>query len=351
MVTLHRNTAFIAAVGLIAVLATIALLMPISRTGAPSAARAADETDDKRWQAVAPGLVEPSSGEIKIAAPVVGRIGEVLVKPNDKVFAGELMIRLDDQEVRARVAAAEAQIASRKRARNDQNPSQRARDRRRAEDAVADAERAIVDARAALDRVVAARRSGSGAEQEVTAARATLTRAQERLVQQLAELRRLEADTPLPTQLEGELNVARAELAVAQAALDKLAIRAPIAATVLQVNARPGELAAPSALQPLIVLGDISALRVRVELDERDFGEIKVGQSVLVRPLAFRGREIVGKVSSIAPIVEVGRITRAQRNVTDVNVAAVLVDLAETGPLAVGMKVDVYFQYDKAQRQ
>ena len=94
-----------AAVGLIAVLATIALLMPISRTGAPSAARAADETDDKRWQAVAPGLVEPSSGEIKIAAPVVGRIGEVLVKPNDKVFAGELLIRLDDQEVRARVAA------------------------------------------------------------------------------------------------------------------------------------------------------------------------------------------------------------------------------------------------------
>ena len=50
-------------------------------------------------------------------------------------------------------------------------------------------------------------------------------------------------------------------------------------------------------------------------------------------------------------MVEAGRITRVQRNVTDVNVAAVLVDLAETGPLAVGMKVDVYFQYDKPPRQ
>jgi HlyD family secretion protein len=339
MVALSRNTAFLVAVGLLSLAAASAL--PVSM----SPARAADATDDKRWQAVAPGQVEPASGEIKIVAPVVGRIGEVLVKPNDKAFAGELLIRLDDQEVRARVAAAEAKIAPRKRARNDQNPSRRAGDRRRAEDSVADAERAIVDARAALDRAAAARRSGSGSEQDVTAARTALARAQDRLVQQLAELRRVEADTttPLPSRKEGELNVARAQLQVARAALEKLVIRAPIAGTVLQVNAKAGELATPSSLQPLIVLGDISALRVRVELDERDFGEIRVGQSVLVRPLAFAG-EIGGKVSSIGPIVEPGRITRAQRNVSDVNVAAVVIDLAETGPLAVGMNVDVYFQ-------
>src|SRR5262249_5190443 len=62
--------------------------------------------DQKRWQAVAPGRVEPWSGEIKISAALVGRIGDVLVKPKDTVSVGELLIRLDDDEARSRVAVA-----------------------------------------------------------------------------------------------------------------------------------------------------------------------------------------------------------------------------------------------------
>jgi hypothetical protein len=45
--------------------------------------------------------------------------------------------------------------------------------------------------------------------------------------------------------------------------------------------------------------------------------------------------------------VEQGRIhARGQRNVTDVDVVEVLVDLTQADSLAVGMKVDVYFQRD-----
>jgi HlyD family secretion protein len=313
-----------------------------------------DVPDDKRWQAVAPGRVESWSGEIKISAPVVGVIGEVLVKPIDKVFAGEPLIRLNDDEIQARLVAVEAQIAVRKRARNDQNPSSRAADRRKAEDTVADAEKAVVEARAALDRAAVERRAGGGSDATLATTRAGLTRAQDRLKQQKAELRRVEADTgiPLPTQVEGQLNIARAELLVAEAAVEKMTIRAPIAGSVLQVNAKAGELAAPSAAQPLVLIGDVSALRVRAELDERDLGEIKIGQTVLVRAAAFRGRDFAGKVSFIAPIVEPGRINaRGQRGMTDVDVVEVLVDLTEPGPLAVGMKVDVFFRPDGLQRQ
>jgi HlyD family secretion protein len=333
-------------------------VLAVAASVAPRAEEAkstrSDASDDKRWQAVAPGRVEAWSGEIKIAAPVIGMIGEVLVKPNDKVVAGEPLIRLHDDEVQARLTAAEAQIAVRKRARNDQNPSSRAADRRKAEDAVADAERALVEARAARDRAVIERRAGGGSDAAVETARANLTRAQDRLKQQKAELRRVENDsgTPLPTQLEGQLNIARAELLVAEAAAEKMIIRAPITGSVLQVNAKNGELASPSTPQPLVLLGDLSALRVRAELDERDLGEIKVGQSVLVRAAAFRGRDFAGKVSFIAPIVEPGRISaRGQRNLTDVDVVEVLVDLTEPGPLAVGMKVDVYFRPDTPPRQ
>ena len=352
-----------AARGAAAVVFALAALA--ARTGAQDAPRAArpEAADDKRWQTVAPGRVEPASGEIKIAAPVMGVIAQVLVKVNDKVSAGEPLIRLIDNEAQARLAAAEAQVAFRLRARNEETApvrstarrtteaaivdSDKAAVRRRAEDAVADADKAVTAAQAALDKALMDRRAGQASDADREAARTTLSRAQDRLQQQKAELRRIETDpsTPLPNFAEGQVNVARAELAAAAAAVAKLTIRAPIAGAVLQVNAKPGELAAPSNAQPLLVIGDVSALRVRAELDERDFGQIKIGQPVLVRADAFRGREFAGKVAFIAPLVEPGRINaRGQRNVTDVDVVEVLIDLAQADPLAVGMKVDVYFQ-------
>src|SRR5215471_5275831 len=80
-----------------------AVLAPGMGGGEGGLATAAETPDSKLWQAVAPGRVEPRSGEIRIVAPVVGRIGEVLVKVNDRVFTGEALVRLDDDETRARL--------------------------------------------------------------------------------------------------------------------------------------------------------------------------------------------------------------------------------------------------------
>ena len=111
--------------------------------------------DRKTWLAVAPGRVEPWSGEIRIGSAADGRaIGEVLVKVNDTVFAGEALIRLNDDEVRNRHAKAELQDSLRKRARPA--ASRKAADRRKHEDAVGDGESAVVEARAAVDRAAAA---------------------------------------------------------------------------------------------------------------------------------------------------------------------------------------------------
>jgi HlyD family secretion protein len=128
-----------------------------------------------------------------------------------------------------------------------------------------------------------------------------------------------------------------------------MTIRAPIDGTVLQINVRAGEVAAPASLQPLLLLANLSALRVRAELDERDLGSIKIGQAVSARAAAFPGREFEGSVSSIAPLVEPGRLdARGLRDQTDVDVVEVMVELARPGPLAVGMKADVYFHPDKS---
>ena len=351
MITPKVKTAFLTALNL-GVLITL-LAVPAARIHAQGQARAAtvDATGEKRWLAVAPGRVEPLSGVIRVAVPVMGVIDDVLVRAGDAVFAGEPLVNLVDREARARLATAEAQVALRRRVRNKESAASGAAVRRRAEDAVADAEIAVSEARSFVDKTAVERRAGRGSDADVEAARSGLTRAQVRLVQQKAELRRIEANAPLPTQAEGQLNIARGELLATQAAIEKMTIRAPMDATILQMNARQGELASPSAAQPLVLLANLSALRVRAEVDERDITKIKVGQSVLVRPAAFRDREIAGTVSLVAPLVEAGRHNAlGQRNMTDVDVVEVLVDLGEPGPLAVGMKVDVYFRQDSASR-
>jgi HlyD family secretion protein len=307
-----------------------------------------DAGSDKGWEAVAPGRIEPRSGEIKINPVVVELVGEVLVRANDKVFDGEPLVRLHDNEARARLVAAEAQVALRQRGRNSQSASGKAAGRRRAEDAVSEAEADVFDARSAVDVAAAARRAGSGSDAGLNAVRETLVRAQEYLRGRAAALRAIEADGPLPSVSEAQLSIARAERSVARAAVEKMIIRAPVAGTVLQVNVKAGETAAPSSIQPMLLIGDISALRVRAELDERDFREIKIGQAVVVRAAAFPGREFTGKAAFVAPTVEPSRINaRGPRNLTDVDVVEVLIDLADPGPLASGMKVDAYFRRDE----
>jgi HlyD family secretion protein len=302
------------------------------------------------WDAVALGRVEPQSREIRVAAATPGRIASVLVKPNEEVFAGELLVRLDDEEAAARLAVADAQVALHKRARNDQSTPAGAADRRKAEDAAADAERAFADARVALDSVTAEWHAGRGPQADLNAARSALSRAQDHLVEQQQALAKLKAlpDTPLPTRVEGELNIARAEWTLAEVAFEKTRVRAPIDGTVLQVDARNGELALPGSDPALVVIGNVSDLRVRAEVDEQNLGRLHVGQHVTVRASAFSGRDFAGKIAAIGRIVGPSRINaRGARKFSDVDVLEVIVDLTSPGPLTVGEQVDVYFSAER----
>jgi HlyD family secretion protein len=347
-----KRVAIIAAVSvLIAVGAAVMLLTPerigFWRTNGANA-QTEGKGPERRWLAVAPGRIEPPSGMIKVAAPTVGIVSKVLVKVNDTVFAGEPLILLNDDEIQSRYAAAEAQAGMRRRLRDEQPASGKAAERRRADDALAEAETAMFDAQNAVDRAAAQWRAQGGSTDTLTAARSALARAQDELVKRQTQLRAL-ADAPLPTPLEAQVATARGDLAFARVNLEKLKIRAPIDGTVLQINIHPGELAAPNALQPLLLIANLTTLNVRAELDERDVSDVKVGQPATIRTDAFPGKEFAGTVASIAPIVEASRLgVRAQQgNRADIDALEVMVRLAQPGPLTVGMKVDVYFGPEK----
>src|SRR5262245_57019822 len=324
------------------------------RIGSPSATPvpAASPTAAAQlpWIAAAPGRVEPRSGQIRIGTGVAGKVDRIAVIMNDRVTDGEVLVRLEDKEARARLASAEAQASLSKRERD--NPPAGApketssRDSiNRAEDAVFTAERNVMSARFELDDAIAADRKTPG-NQALAGARRRHGDAIDRLRQEQSALASAisRAGSVAPTRLEAALIAARSEVTLAETLLDKTRIRAPIAGKVLQINAKVGELVAPTPELPLVMMGDMTIVRVRAEVDEPDVAKIKLGQRVSVKNNAYPGREFEGKVAEIAPSLALPRMgSRGARRATDVEVMEVLIDLEGSVPLLPGMRVDAFF--------
>ena len=105
-----------------------------------------------------------------------------------------------------------------------------------------------------------------------------------------------------------EISVAQSQLALQQALLSQSQLRAPFAGVVAEINGEVGEFVTPSPpgipTPPAVDLIDDSCLYVRAPIDEVDAAGIRVGMPVVVTLDAYRGRRFDAKVSRIAPYVQ-----------------------------------------------
>lgn len=272
--------AALTAVGFLTGRAVLAAAEPADRPAAvPSA----------EWVAAAPGLVEPRSGFVRLAAAETGRIAEIKVSPGDRVRAGDILAKLADAEALARVEGAEAVLE------------------------------------AAIDR--------SSLVQSVEGA-ASVTIRKEFTV----------AGEPVQANPTGAgVEAAQAEVNVARVGLEKTLIRAPSDGVVLEVAHRPGELVAPSSDDAVVTMGDVERLAVRAELDEGDAGKVRVGDRAVVRSDARPDARWRGRVVEVAPLVGRRRIGVVEGRSPLSNVQAVRVELDEASDLLPGARVDVFF--------
>jgi HlyD family secretion protein len=306
------------------------------------------------WAASAPGRVEPAGGEARIGAQVPGHVAEVFVHVNDKVGAGDLLIALDDDELVARLHSVLAEAAVRKRERDTNDAvGKPAQDRRVAEDALANAERTLSLNRDELDRAIKLRRTGKGVDSDIERLHDVVVKAKDKVEQARVGLRKALAveGLPAPTRPEAALAATRAEVSIAEAALERTRIRAPSAGTVLQLFAKAGETVTPSPENVLVTLGNLASLRVRAEFEERDIGKVRVGQAAIVRSDAFPGRDFGGAVARLSQVLAPSRIgQRGPRKPSDVDVLEVMIDLSGQLPLLPGMCVDVFLKPDATAR-
>jgi multidrug resistance efflux pump len=289
---------------------------------------------------VAPGVVESWGGEVALAPEEQGRIAELLIEEGEPVEAGRLLAVLDDRVERAAVEVARAQLAEAEAAWAKTLSGATAEELRTAR-----AEAEADDARASLALATLERMNRLGAAE--AAAAAEVERADAEARAQSAAARASSARLGSVTRgaraedrgaARARLDAARGRLHAAEASLARRRVVAPRAGSVLLSPYHVGELFTPGGA-PLLVLGDVSRLRIRMEVDEID--ALRVVQGA---PCTLYGDDSVriteGQVFRIAP--KMGRRRLAIESPTaraDVRVREVFVEVPASASLIPGQRV------------
>lgn len=248
------------------------------------------------------GEVEPAHRETRVAAQNTAVVQAVLVREGEHVKAGDVLVQLANGVEKAALAAAEAELEGER-----ANYTRTLKGLRMEDVAAAIAEAQAAKSRAELSSSVLARteqlaKTGAATADELDRAKRQ-AQADDATWKSLdARARAAEAGSRREDIAFQRARVlaAEARVAQAQATLDRLAVKAPIDAEVLQVKVRAGELYTFQGSEPLVVLGDTSRLRVRMDVDERDVARVQVGASAYVRADAWGDRRFTGKVVEIA---------------------------------------------------
>lgn len=247
------------------------------------------------------GLVEPASELISVGTHLSGVVQAVFVGAGDDVDAGAPLFTVDDRDARAALGVAESRLAVANAKLAELRSYPRIEDIPPAEALVSAAEATVREAETDLANrkrqygIVSDMLAKSAASKDehddsmtnVRLAEARLDAARARLGEATAALERLRAGTfgPLMENARAEVTSAAAQVEQARTTLERLTVRAPVKGRVLQVRVRVGEFAQAGLLTtPLMVLGVVDPLHVRVDVDETDASRVPVGAPAVAHP-------------------------------------------------------------------
>lgn len=261
------------------------------------------------------GQVQPLR-QVNVSPRESGRLAELLVDQGDEVVAGQLLARMDYGDLASGIRQAQARIQELQARLAEQQAGERPQVIAAAQARV-DAARSQVDlAQRELERIQALVQAGVIARSELDQRSARLEQAQADLRAAQQELERLQLGSRPETlqQIQAQIAQAQAELAQRQSRLADTEVRAPFSGVVVQRFAEVGSFVAPTtaasdatAASSSSILALAQGIEVRAEVPEAQIAQVRVGQPVEIRSLAYPDRVVQGRVKRIAPATVVVR--------------------------------------------
>lgn len=212
----------------------------------------------------ATGNLEPTN-LVEVGIEVSGTIASVEVDFNDRVKAGQVLAKLDTDQLQAKLHQSKAALALMKAT-------------------VQETEATVVETRNKLKRSMELRKQELCSPAECDAAQAAYDRAQASLARARAQVAQ-----------------AQAQLDADQTLLEKAVIRSPIDGIVLKRQVEPGQTLAASLQTPVLftLAHNLVQMELHVNVDEADVGQVKEGQLANFTVDAYPDRIYPAKISQV----------------------------------------------------
>jgi len=240
----------------------------------------------------------------RLSPSVGGQIDKLPVKEGDTVKAGELLLEIWNEDLKAQLLLAKGELASTESRAKAANLT------------AAVAEREAARLTKLLDQGVASEDQTDRAVSQAKALRADCEAA------------------------ESAVKVARAKVDVVRANIDRTRLTAPFDGIVAEINGEVKEFVTPSpigvATLPTIDVIELNCFYVTAPIDEVDAGSIEVGMPAKITMDSFRGEEFEGRVRRISDYV-----LELERQARTVDVEVDFENLEDTARLLAGYSADV----------
>jgi HlyD family secretion protein len=257
------------------------------------------------------GIIEAQSQNIAIGTPLARLVNRVAVKVGDKVKVGTPLFYLDDRDTHAELSQKEADLAK----------------------AIA----SVNEAKAALHDS----QSLQSLANAITDKRAI---SKEELLKRdnVVAINQAKLDST-----KAAVQQAQASVAAIRTTLDRLIVRSPIDGEVLQVNIRAGEFAQAGALTtPLMLVGNLDQLHVRVDIDENDAWRFDKTKKALAYLRGNRDFKVELELAYLEPfVVPKKSLTGDSTERVDTRVLQALYRFDRKQlPLYIGQQMDVFIE-------
>lgn len=232
--------------------------------------------------------------EIAVRSQVEGQILDITVDVGEPVQSGQVVASIDDELLFSEVVEAEAELAA-----LQADEESLAAEVNNAQVAVERSRLELEQARSDAARSEQLYRAGAIPEQNLELAQTAVGTATQtwRAAQQQVQNRisAVNAAQRRVTAQQAIVNRAKQQQAYTN-------LIASVDGSVLNRVLEPGDLAQPGA--EILRLGDLSQIKIQVQISELELNKIKLGQTATVRLDAFVDRTFVGRVSQISPVAD-----------------------------------------------
>jgi len=337
----------------LAVLTITAQLFSAARHTVDNTHRVVQPLVSSDWIA-GPGRIEPISENIQLGSQLAGKLTAVTVAEGDRVHIGQVLAVLDNDEYRAQLASAAAQVQAKEATLRKVTNGARTQERDEALASVREAQAIMANAESDLTRRQGLYQSGIISREELEHYNREFDVAKEQYQEKsdhylLLNTASREEDVAFA---EADLRLAQANEAEASARYERTFIKSPIEGVVLRTHHRVGESVTNSATtpDPVLTIGDAHLLHVRVDIDETDVNKVRVGQKAYVTADAYGQQKIWGHVVQIGELLGPKTVrTDEPTERIDRKFLETVVELEPGAHLPMGLRVDAFILTDGEQ--